>query len=60
MKTYEHKFVNHDTIDPANGRCPPSPRGEIGGIPMRTLTQLLQALAIVMALAVALIALLFS
>ncbi len=42
----------------ANRRCPPSPRRKIGGDPMRKLTQLLLALAVVMAQAIILIALL--
>lgn len=50
---------NYAIIQLANGRCPPSPYGEIGGDPMRAFTQLLLALAIVMALAIALMVLLF-
>ncbi len=46
-------------MEQAFRRRPPSLSREIGGIPMRSFTQLLLALAIVMALAIALIVLLF-
>lgn len=49
----------HDILRAANGRCPPSLAGRLEGSPMRMLTQFLLALAIVMALAVILIVLLF-